>query len=181
MAFALRASNASHRSTHRLKVSESGAFNRTAILLYWSSLLNLSSSVIGFLCVKWAVEARQAVDEFQKSLPRSPTPFGPELGLQVVKNGINLIIDSSEDELINRTRAPRETVYSVLISIVRDLAWEELATGKHRLFTGTRSMTGDGLVALFWETTNQMKKLGVETEETRKTIRENFRNMENSL
>jgi hypothetical protein len=76
---------------------------------------------------------------------------------------------SNPDGLQSDAKKHGNSIDTVVLMVAGNIAWDELASGRHMLYGTYKTMTGDGLVSLFDVLSTRLEKAGVGTAEKART------------
>jgi len=117
--------------------------------------------------------ARQYITQLEGELSSASSVLGPALGLDVIKNKLrNYIMEHPENLRAAKQKNPSYSIEVLTQILARNMAWEELASGRHMmvgttapLMVGTTAplMTGQGLIALHDHLADLLEKAGVQS------------------
>jgi len=109
--------------------------------------------------------ARQYITQLEGELSSASSVLGPALGLDVIKNKLrNYIMEHPENLRAAKQKNPSYSIEVLTQILARNMAWEELASGRH-MMVGTTAplMTGQGLIALHDHLADLLEKAGVQS------------------
>ncbi len=121
-------------------------------------------------------KAFREIDKLKQSLPSNALFM--QLGFDAIKVELGQRLAQNPDRLSWALQHGQELEHIVLIQ-ARNIALDEIASGMHMTFGTHKTMTGDGLISLFYFLTSRFEEEGIETPEQAKEAKIGLREMIN--
>jgi hypothetical protein len=119
-------------------------------------------------------EALQSVASIERSLPN--LALGPRLGFDVIKGALRRGITGNPEELRKAISSTGYPIGSLVIILARNYVWDELASGKHMVFSEL-SMSGTSLLSLDDHLTDLLESAGTESPQEARAQKRRVRDM----
>ena len=116
--------------------------------------------------------ALQSIAQLERSLPG---PLGPQLGFEVIKRALRRESIQKPEELHTAIQTTGYSIEVLVLMCARNIICDELQSGRHQTVGTRKTMTGDGLVALYYHLTALLEEKGVETSEVARVSRASLR------